>query len=133
MIDHLINRARTFVFDTALPASAVAAASKALDLASAEPWRRQKIEALSARLRSGLEAGGYLKIPARSQVVPLILGKPQEALAAEGLFRAHGILARAVRPPTVPRGTSRIRFSVTAAHEEHDIDKVLSAVRSLRG
>lgn len=133
VIDHLINRARTFVFDTALPASAVAAASKALDLASAEPWRRQKIEALSARLRSGLEAGGYLKIPARSQVVPLILGKPQEALAAEGHFRAHGILARAVRPPTVPRGTSRIRFSVTAAHEEHDIDKVLSAVRSLRG
>lgn len=133
VVDHLINRARTFIFDTALPASAVAAASAALDVAATELWRRQKIEALSTRLRVGLEAGGYLKIRAKSQVVPLILGKPREAVAAEGHFRAHGILVRAVRPPTVPRGTSRIRFSVTAAHEEDDIDKVLSVARSLRG
>ena len=133
LIEYLINRARTFIFDTALPPSAVAAASAALDVARAEPELAERALGLSAALRSGLEALGYPPSPSASQIVPLILGKPRAAVAAEEHLRERGILARAVRPPATPRGGSRIRFGLTAAHDEGHIRQVLAAVEAMRG
>ncbi len=133
LVDFLIDRARTFIFDTALPPSAVAAAGAALDVAREEPWRRKRVLDLGAALRSGLMRLGYPPSCSNSQIVPVILGRPAAAAAAEEHLKAHGILARAVRPPAVPRGTSRIRFGVTAAHEEEHLKQVVAAMESFRG
>jgi 8-amino-7-oxononanoate synthase len=133
LVDFLIDRARTFIFDTALPPSAVAAAAAALDVAREEPWRRKRVLDLGATLRSGLMRLGYPPSCSASQIVPVLLGRPAAALAAEEHLKAHGILARAVRPPAVPRGTSRIRFGVTAAHEEKHLKQVVAAMESFRG
>ena len=133
LIDYLIDRARTFIFDTALPPSAVAAAAAALDVARKEPWRRQRVLDLAGSLRSSLNRLGYPPSGSESQIVPAILGRPAAAVAAEEHLKAHGILARAVRPPAVPRGTSRIRFGVTAAHEEEHLRQAAAAMESFRG
>ena len=133
LVEFLVDRARTFIFDTALPPSAVAAAAAALDVARKEPWRRQRALALGGSLRSGLEGLGYPAPCSASQIVPVLLGRPAAAVAAEEHLKAHGILARAVRPPAVPRGTSRIRFGLTAAHEEEHLERVAAAMGSFRG
>ena len=133
LIDYLINRARTFIFDTALPPSAVAAASAALDIARAEPELAERALGLSEALRVGLTDLGYPPSTSASQIVPLILGKPAAALAAEEHLRERGILARAVRPPATPRGASRIRFGVTAAHDAGHIRQVITALEAMRG
>ena len=128
LIDYLINRARTFIFDTALPPSAAAAASAALDIARAEPELAERALGMSEALRVGLTDLGYPPSASASQIVPLILGKPAAALAAEEHLRERGILARAVRPPATPRGASRIRFGVTAAHDAGHIRQVVAAL-----
>ena len=133
VVDHLINRARTFIFDTALPPSAAAAAEAALGVARAEPQLAERALGLAAALRTGLGALGGDTAASASQVVPLILGRPAAALAAEGHLLARGILARAVRPPATPRRTARIRFSVTAAHDEGHVRQVIGAVEAMRG
>ena len=133
LVEFLIDRARTFIFDTALPPSAVAAAAAALDVARNEPWRRKRVLDFGETLRSRLNRLGYPPSCSDSQIVPVLLGKPAAAVAAEEHLKAHGILARAVRPPAVPRGTSRIRFGVTAAHEEEHLRQVAAAMESFRG
>ena len=133
LVEFLVDRARTFIFDTALPPSAVAAAAAALDVARKEPWRRRRALDLGGSLRAKLERIGYPAPCSASQIVPVLLGRPAAAVAAEEHLQAHGILARAVRPPAVPRGTSRIRFGLTAAHEEEHLERVAAAMESLRG
>ena len=133
LIDYLIDRARTFIFDTALPPSAVAAAAAALDVARNEPWRRKRVLDLGESLRSSLKLLSYPPSCSASQIVPALLGRTAAAIAAEEHLKAHGILARAVRPPAVPRGTSRIRFGVTAAHEEEHLRQAAAALESFRG
>ena len=133
LVEFLIDRARTFIFDTALPPSAVAAAAAALDVAQNEPWRRKRVLELGGNLRSSLNRLGYPPSCSDSQIVPVLLGRPSAAVAAEEHLKAHGILARAVRPPAVPRGTSRIRFGVTASHEGEHLRQVAAAMESLRG
>ena len=133
LTDFLVDRARTFIFDTALPPSAVAAAAAALDVARDEPWRRQRVLDLGGTLRSGLGGLGCPPSNSASHIVPLLLGRPAAAVAAEEHLKSHGILARAVRPPAVPRGTSRIRFGVTAAHEEEHLRQVIGAMESFVG
>ena len=133
LVEFLIDRARTFIFDTALPPSAVAAAGAALEVARKEPWRRKRALGLGETLRSSLKRLGYPPSCSASQIVPVLLGKPAAAVAAEDHLKAHGILARAVRPPAVPRGTSRIRFGVTAAHEEEHLRQAAAAMESFRG
>ena len=133
LVEFLIDRARTFIFDTALPPAAVAAAAAALDVARNEPWRRKRVLDFGETLRSSLNRLGYPPSCSDSQIVPVLLGKPAAAVAAEEHLKARGILARAVRPPAVPRGTSRIRFGVTASHEEEHLRQVAAAVESFRG
>ena len=133
LVEFLIDRARTFIFDTALPAAAVAAAAAALDVAQKEPWRRKRALDLGETLRSSFNRLGFPPSCSASQIVPVLLGKPAAAVAAEEHLKAHGILARAVRPPAVPRGTSRIRFGVTAGHEDEHLRQVAAAMGSFRG
>ena len=128
VIDYLVNRSRPFIFNTALPPASVGAALAALDVVAAEPERRARLDALAARLREGLEAAGHPPSGSETAIVPLLLGPADAALAVERRLREADVLARAIRPPTVPEGTARIRFNLIATHTEGDVDRVLAAV-----
>ncbi len=128
VIDYLVNRSRPFIFNTALPPASVGAALAALDIVAAEPERRAHLDTLAARLRDGLLEAGYPPSDSETAIVPLLLGSAGAALALEQRLRDAGILSRAIRPPTVPEGTARIRFNLIATHTTADVDRVLTAV-----
>ena len=125
LISVLVNRARSFIFNTALHPGGVAAALASINLLETEPWRRKKALSLARVLRDGLLQREFPPSNSVTQIVPLMIGNAEAALALDSRFREAGVLARAIRPPTVPEGTSRIRFSVMATHEEEDINHVL--------
>ena len=128
VIDYLVNRSRPFIFNTALPPASVGAALAALDIVAAEPERRAHLATLATRLRDGLLAAGYPPSSSETAIVPLLLGSADAALAVEQRLRKADILSRAIRPPTVPEGTARIRFNLIATHTTDDVDRVLAAV-----
>lgn len=127
VVDYLVNRSRPFIFNTAPTPASVGAALAALDVVAAEPERRESLHALAARLRDGLVAAGHPPSRSETPIVPLLLGDAETALAAERRLREAGALARAIRPPTVPEGTARIRFNLMAIHDEADVDRALAA------
>jgi 8-amino-7-oxononanoate synthase len=131
LIDLLVSRARTFVFTTALPPAACGAALAALDVVAAEPERRARLEALGARMRSGLSALGFDVSRVASPIFPVVLGSEARALAAARALRERGYFVRAIRPPTVPRGTSRLRVALSAAHEDEQVDGFLAALAEI--
>ena len=128
VVDYLVNRSRPFIFNTALPPASVGAALAALDVVAAEPERRARLDALARRLREGLVAAGHPPSASETPIVPLLLGDAEAALAAERRLREAGVLARAIRPPTVPEGAARIRFNLMATHDEAAIDRALAAL-----
>jgi 8-amino-7-oxononanoate synthase len=127
LCDWLRNRARGFVFDTAPPPAAVGAALRALEIAAAEPQRRARALQLARRLAAGLG----VEEPAAC-VVPLIIGEPETALHASAALATVGFLTVPIRPPTVPPGTARLRFAVSTAHTEADIDRVVRCMEDVR-
>ncbi len=131
LIDLLVSRARTFVFTTALPPPACGAALAALEVVAAEPGRRTRLEALGARMSAGLTALGFDVSRVVSPIFPVVLGTEARALAAAAALRERGFFVRAIRPPTVPRGTSRLRVALSAAHTEAQVDGFLSALAEL--
>ena len=149
VIDLLINRARPFIYTTALPPAACEAAREALRLLVAEPERRTRLHALSRSLRRRLrEAGFDLGPDGRSgdgrgadgadadapptPIVPILLGDAERALAMAAALLERGIFCPAIRPPTVPPGTSRLRVSLTAEHTEDDLDALVAALVAAR-
>jgi 8-amino-7-oxononanoate synthase len=124
VIDLMRNRARTVVYSTGLPPSAVAAAIAALDLIEREPDYAalpvKKAKAFTRRL--GLP-------DAQSPIVPVIVGEAEAALAASQVLADAGFLAAAIRPPTVPAGTARLRLTFTALHPDEEIDRLADVVR----
>ena len=129
IIEYLQNRSRSFIFNTALPPSAVGAALAALDKVMSGPEQRLHLQKISNHLRSGLVQAGFSVSNSQTQIVPMIIGEAIKALSVEKHLRESGILAKAIRPPTVPDGTSRIRFNLNAKFEIEEIDTVLAAVR----
>jgi 8-amino-7-oxononanoate synthase len=121
-VDYLQNAARTLLFSTALPPAAASAALAALEIAREEPWRRERVLTLGARLRETLEGAGYDISSESGPIVPLIVGEPEAAVAWSSRLRDEGFLVPAIRPPTVPKGTSRLRVSLSAAHEDGPVD-----------
>ncbi len=129
VIEWLIQTARPFIYTTALPPAACAAALAALDVVESEPWRREKVACLAGRLRAGLrERLGVEPGLAETPIVPLIVGDARRATGFSAALEAEGFLVPAIRPPTVPPGTARLRISVSADHSEEDIDRLLEAV-----
>ncbi|WP_223642574.1 8-amino-7-oxononanoate synthase [Corallococcus sp. EGB] len=126
--DLLVSRARPFVYSTALPAALCAAAERAVDLVEHDPVPRERLWGHIRRFTEGLRALGLPAEP-RSAIFPVILGEPSRALDAAGRLREAGLLVKAIRPPTVPDGTSRLRFCLSAAHTTGHIDLALEALR----
>jgi 8-amino-7-oxononanoate synthase len=125
VIDLLRNRARTLIYSTGLPPAIVAAAIAALDLIEREP---ERLALPLAKAQAFTRAAGLP--PAQSAIVPVLLGEAEAALAASRLLEAEGYLAVAIRPPTVPEGTARLRLSFSAAHPDAEIAKLAEIVRT---
>jgi 8-amino-7-oxononanoate synthase len=125
VIDLVRNRARTVIYTTGLPPSIIAAAIAALDLIEREPKR------LELPLQKARAFTGAARLPeAQSAIVPVVIGEAQAALQASQLLEAEGFLAVAIRPPTVPEGTARLRFSFSAVHPDEAIARVAELVRT---
>jgi 8-amino-7-oxononanoate synthase len=124
VVDLLKTRARTFVYSTGLPPASAAAAIAALDVIAAEP---ERVAAPLARARRLTAALGLRE--AQSAIVPVVLGEAETALAAAADLEAQGLLAVAIRPPTVPAGTARLRLAFSALHTEGQVDRLVAAVR----
>ena len=115
-VDFLVNSARPFIFSTAPPPPAVAAAQAALELLAEQPERIERLQANAAVLRDGLRSEGLEPIGSETQIVPLVIGDADDAMAlCEGLL-AEGVFAQAIRPPTVRPGTCRLRLTAMASH-----------------
>ncbi len=127
----LWNRARSFVFSTGLSPAVAGAATAGLRAAQTEPDRRERTLAASRQLRTGLLGLGIQPL-GFGHVVPWVVGDPAAAVRASTALRAEGIDVRAIRPPSVPVGTARLRFAVTASHGRADIDRVVDAVSRVR-
>ncbi|WP_163780970.1 8-amino-7-oxononanoate synthase [Myxococcus vastator] len=128
--DLLVSRARPFVFSTALPAHLCAAAEAAVDAVEGDPDLRERLWRNIRRFADGLRGLGVRAEP-RSAVFPIILGEPERALDAARRLREAGVLVKAIRPPTVPEGTSRLRFCLSAAHTVGHVDLALEALRTV--
>lgn len=133
LIEWLVNRARTYVYTTAQPPLLAAAVSASLRLIAGEPWRRERLRELIGRLKAGAAGLPWPLLPSDSPIQPLLVGSDEDALRlAEGL-RERGILAPAIRPPTVPQGRARLRISLSAGHTPADVEVLLAALRELAG
>jgi glycine C-acetyltransferase/8-amino-7-oxononanoate synthase len=130
MAKYLVNTARTLIFSTALPPPSAAAALAALELLEEQPHRVDKLQRNAAVMRAALEAEGCSTGGSQTQVMPLVVGEPEDALEASERALQRGVFAQAIRPPTVPAGASRLRLSVMASHtasELREAAKVLAA------
>lgn len=136
LIDFLIQKSRTYIYTTALPAAVAAATRMALRVSEREPWRREKALALAQRFRAGLETAGIADplekprkpLPGTTTIQPVILGEAARALSISKALEEQGFLVSAIRPPTVPAGTARLRITLSAAHEEAQVDALLAAL-----
>ena len=127
MIDYLVNACSGFIFTTALPPPVLGAIDAALDLVPGMDVERARLQRLAARLRTGLGQAGIDTLASTTQIVPAVVGEEADALEAARRLEAQGILAVAIRPPTVPKGSSRLRLALSAAHSEADVEQVIAA------
>ena len=132
LIETLVQRARNYVFTTAMPSALAVATRTSLALAQVEEWRREHLRALVARFRAGLGVAGYSPSESTSPIQPLVVGDPARALRLSRGLEERGFLVGAIRPPTVPEGTSRLRVTLSAAHRDDDVDRLLDALHALR-
>ncbi|WP_169083218.1 8-amino-7-oxononanoate synthase [Paenibacillus sp. PL91] len=131
LIRWLINKARALIYSTALPPSLTAGISTALGLVQTEHWRRKHLILASRQLRSSLSAAGFNVGSGDTPIIPLIVGDNAVALRFSEALEGEGIAAVAIRPPTVPSGTARIRFSLSAAHAEHELVDAALRIRRI--
>jgi 8-amino-7-oxononanoate synthase len=130
-IRHLANTCRSLIYSTALPPPVVAAAAAALELVREADAERAGLRGRAERFRERFAELGLDTCGSTTQIVPIVAGEPERALAWSAALEERGVLAVAVRPPTVPPGTARLRFSLCAAHVDEDLERALDAVGSL--
>jgi 8-amino-7-oxononanoate synthase len=128
VVDYLVQRARPFVFSTAPPPAVVAALGASLEIVAAEPHRRLRLLALARDLRDRLRRAGFDVAAGDSPIVPIVLGETAPAMAAAAQLRADGFDVRAIRPPTVPTGTARLRLMVNVGLDERLIERLVAAL-----
>jgi len=121
LIDYLINRARSFIYATALPPPVLGAISAALQITTGSPDLRQRLSREAKRFRGRLAQAGLDTLESDTQIVPVLVGDNALALDYAARLRDQGLLAVAIRPPTVPPGGARLRFSLSAAHSSADL------------
>ena len=125
LIEGLIQQARNYIYTTALPPAVAAASLVSLRLLHKEGWRRQHLADLIARFQKGARQLDLPLMASDSAIQPLLVGDARRAVALSEQLKARGVLIGAIRPPTVPAGTSRLRITLSAAHSEQQVDRLL--------
>jgi 8-amino-7-oxononanoate synthase len=128
LIETLIQNARTYIYTTATPPLLAHVLLTSLQIIAAEEWRRERLRALIVQLREGLAAAPWTLMSSDTPIQPLLVGGNDEALALSASLAAAGLLVPAIRPPTVPQGTARLRISLSADHEAADVARLLEAL-----
>lgn len=129
LIEYLKNKARSFIYSTALPPAQVASALTALEIIQTTPELRQRLWENIQYLRKGLQKLGFDTMESQTQIIPVFIGEDDKTMQVAKFLYENGIFAPGIRPPTVPRGTSRIRLSLMATHTKSQIDKVISTFK----
>lgn len=132
LCDYLVQAARTYVYTTAIPPAVAAGVREALAIVQGEPQRRRHLEELVARFREGAVQGGLTLMASRTPIQPVIAGEAETASAWSAALEAAGYLVTAIRPPTVPEGSARLRVTLSAAHTATDVDGLLAALERTR-
>lgn len=132
LVELLINRARTYVFTTAMPPALAAATRSAVRLVQRDATRRQRLRAHVAQFREGVAAMGLRLLPSDTPIQALVLGENEVALAWSRELELQGFWVGAIRPPTVPAGSARLRITFSALHEREDVAGLLQALAVLR-
>ncbi len=130
VVEYLVNRARTFMYTTALPPSALAASIAAVRLVKDDMSFKEGLWANIEYMRKGLIGAGFDLKESVGPIVPIVVGQDSSALRMQGMLMEKGIFVQAVRPPTVPRGTSRLRLTVTCSLTKEEMDFALEALKS---
>ena len=131
VVESVLQRARTYIYTTAAPAMLAAAVETSLELIREDEWRRERLRNLIVVLREGLRESERPLAPSDTPIQPLVLGGNSEAVRASTALRERGILVPAIRPPTVPEGTARLRISLSAAHSEDEVLRLAAALREV--
>jgi len=129
-IQSLVQFARTYIYTTSLPPAVAAASIAAIKITQSEPSRRERLKSSIERFRKEATEAGLPLMPSHTAIQPIVLGSEEKALAADALLRENGILAIAIRPPTVPAGSARIRLTFRADHTDDDMDRLLAVLKS---
>ncbi len=128
LIESLIQQARSYIYTTALPPAVAEATRASLRLVQTESWRREKLQALVHRFRQGASELGLPLMDSFTPIQPLVLGDASRALSVSQRLREAGFLISAIRPPTVPEGTARLRITFSALHKDQHVDQLLAAL-----
>jgi glycine C-acetyltransferase len=131
LIDFLINRARPFIFTTALPPSVIAAALKALDIVQNRPDLRDTLLGQAGWFRRKLQEMGFNTLESETHIIPILVGENEPTLQFSRKLLGAGIYAPVVRPPTVPRGTARLRISLMATHTLADLEEAIDKIQKI--
>ena len=131
LIETLIQEARTYIYTTAPPPALASATRAALRLVREEDWRREHLQRLTDRFRSGARQLGLALCDSETPIQPLLAGAADEALRLSQALREQGILITAIRPPTVPEGASRLRITFSANHRDEHVDRLLDVLENI--
>ncbi|MBK1719733.1 8-amino-7-oxononanoate synthase [Thiocystis violacea] len=131
LIETLIQSARSYIYTTATPPALAEATLASLRIAARDDWRRERLGVLIAQFRAGAEQLGLALADSQTPIQPLLAGSAARALRWSAALGEAGILVGAIRPPTVPEGTARLRITLSAAHSEADVERLLAALARL--
>ncbi len=131
LIEILIQKSRTYIYTTAMPAAIAEATRASLQLIIAEDWRREKLTALVKQFRAGAAQLGLVLMDSDTPIQPLLIGESQQAMLLSQKLLELGCLVSAIRPPTVPQGKARLRVTFSANHQASDVDFLLSALEKV--
>jgi 8-amino-7-oxononanoate synthase len=131
LIETLIQQARSYVYTTAPPPALAEASRVSLRIARADSWRRERLQQLVRRFRNGAEQLGLPLLDSNTPIQPILAGGAQRALAWSRHLEAQGILVSAIRPPTVPEGSARLRITLSATHTDQQLERLLDVLSTL--
>jgi len=132
LIETLIQTARSYIYTTAMPPAIAQALLMSLKISRKESWRREKLTQLIAQFRHGAEQLGLAIMPSQTAIQPVMIGDNKTAVELSRMLEQQGILITAIRPPTVPKDTARLRITLSAQHNKADINRLLSALEILK-
>jgi len=132
VIDTLVQRARSYIYTTATPPLLAHALLKSLELIAREQWRRDHLAKIIYKLKQGVAENRWKLMASDTAIQPLVIGANADAVALSEQLAQRGLLVPAIRPPTVPQGTARLRISLSAAHSEEDVGRLVAALNALQ-